>query len=503
MEETKNRHGRRRSIIRDSCLNTSAYGLSRVARSSSMLGRFFWLISFLGFTAVMIYFIVRAILAYFQYPTKIDVTYVNKWPPYFPAFSFCNLSPLRSDRIIDPLLNYSNAFNWTNRNGTPTISEFNASSILDFSIDQLNRNKSVESFMFSLSSMLHSCVYNNQPCSTSDFILFTSASFGLCYTFNAKMKNSSTDNIRLIRQNGGEGTLSLGIYVHSHQYVPQLTDSIGLIALIHDNTQLPLIESAGIELAPGQKHRLSYKEKKIMLLPAPYSDCADNMSIAMKTTMANYNGADYGYSDIVCYELCQQNYIFEKCGCVNPNEWNARSVVITGTNNVIYAPLCKTNNICYIEAIDTFTTSSSLTDKYCANCKTQCSLTDYSIQISSSATPMESQMNNIKMFVESSTVPLPSNWSNTWREQISESYLRVDVVCQTTIVETNIQTATLGPVDLLSNIGGQTGLWIGVSFLSLMELIEILYRLIQYHFHSNQVDSTENQEKNATSTESM
>ncbi|CAF4410788.1 unnamed protein product, partial [Adineta steineri] len=34
-----------------------------------------------------------------------------------------------------------------------------------------------------------------------------------------------------------------------------------------------------------------------------------------------------------------------------------------------------------------------------------------------------------------------------------------------------------------SNVGGQTGLWIGISFLSLMELAEMIYRLIRSQCH--------------------
>ncbi len=91
-------------------------------------------------------------------------------------------------------------------------------------------------------------------------------------------------------------------------------------------------------------------------------------------------------------------------------------------------------------------------------------------------------MDGIKAFVENSSVPLPANWSTTWQQQIYANYLQVSVIRETTIVENYTQIATIQLVDVLSNIGGQTSLWIGMSFLSMMELAEMLYRLIQYQY---------------------
>jgi len=93
-------------------------------------------------------------------------------------------------------------------------------------------------------------------------------------------------------------------------------------------------------------------------------------------------------------------------------------------------------------------------------------------------------MDGIKAFVESSSVPLPANWSTNWRDQIYTNYLQLSVICETTIVENYTQKATIQLVDVLSNIGGQTSLWIGMSFLSLMELAEVFYRLIRYQCHA-------------------
>jgi hypothetical protein len=34
-----------------------------------------------------------------------------------------------------------------------------------------------------------------------------------------------------------------------------------MVAMVHDNAQVPVIDIAGIELAPGRKHKLGYKKK--------------------------------------------------------------------------------------------------------------------------------------------------------------------------------------------------------------------------------------------------
>jgi hypothetical protein len=92
-------------------------------------------------------------------------------------------------------------------------------------------------------------------------------------------------------------------------------------------------------------------------------------------------------------------------------------------------------------------------------------------------------MDGIKAFLENSSVPLPSDWPTTWRTYIQGNYLAVSVVRETTVIENYTQTAQLGLVDVLSNNGVQSGLWIGISFLSSMEFIEMLYRHIRYQCH--------------------
>lgn len=82
-----------------------------------------------------------------------------------------------------------------------------------------------------------------------------------------------------------------------------------MIGLVHDNTELPLIEKAGMTLAPGFKHRLTFTKKKVNSLPSPYSTCTNEIPLAMKMMFDQYGGADYSYSEDLCYILCAQEYL--------------------------------------------------------------------------------------------------------------------------------------------------------------------------------------------------
>jgi hypothetical protein len=82
-----------------------------------------------------------------------------------------------------------------------------------------------------------------------------------------------------------------------------------MVALVHDNADVPLIEFAGIALAPGRKHILGYRKKTAFFLNSPYTTCTNKISLQMAAMFDNYNDADYAYDETICYELCEQVYM--------------------------------------------------------------------------------------------------------------------------------------------------------------------------------------------------
>ena len=206
------------SIIQHFAHNTSAHGIPRIARSQSINNRIFWTVSFLAFSGITLYFVVQTIRTYFQYPTQTSVNVVSEWPQNFPAFTICNVARFRYDTFIMSFLNYTNELNITNTNDTTSFSSFQSNYVDEFIRMKINENQSLDSFFFPLSSMLIKCIFNGQVCSTSDFTSFVSSYYGLCHTFNAKLKNMT--HARRSDQYGGDGKLELSFYVHSHQYIP-------------------------------------------------------------------------------------------------------------------------------------------------------------------------------------------------------------------------------------------------------------------------------------------
>ena len=119
----------------------------------------------------------------------------------------------------------------------------------------------------------------------------------------------------------------------------------------------------------------------------------------------------------------------------------------------------------------------------CPKCREQCLSVRFETRVSSLTVYTDGIRDQIKAFVNSSGVPLPANWSSTWPAEIQKNFVELTVQCESLHVEHYNQTPSISWVALLSNIGGQTGLWIGVSFLSLMELVEMTYRLIRHQYH--------------------
>lgn len=216
---------RSRSILREFALNTSTHGLPGIARSVSVTNRIFWSLSFMVFTSIMVFFIIQSITGYFNYPVQTSVVHVVERSQIFPAVTFCNIAPVRSDRTKNDFLNYLYQNNLKNISSTElTINDIQY--LPEFFVEVINKRQPYEHYYFTIDDMMIGCNYNGQRCTSNDFISFVSPNHGKCYTFNARTKNMTGKKLRTINERGATGSLTLKVYAYNHLYVPYFADGI-------------------------------------------------------------------------------------------------------------------------------------------------------------------------------------------------------------------------------------------------------------------------------------
>jgi hypothetical protein len=172
---------------------------------------------------------------------------------------------------------------------------------------------------------------------------------------------------------------------------------------------------------------------------------------------------------------------YSVCSCTSPVLWNARTVLLPN-GTVILAPICTVFEPCYLAALNKFMNDLSIIDQQCSHCTSECQLTSFGVQLSSilvsfifnwfdissslklQAPAIATQV-AINQWLEknalinsSRTISLPADWSSNSSTYIKQNYVGLQVVLGTFLVNSYTQSATLSWTDVLSNVGGQTGL---------------------------------------------
>ncbi|XP_021575011.1 acid-sensing ion channel 2 [Carlito syrichta] len=178
-------------------------------------------------------------------------------------------------------------------------------------------------------------------------------------------------------------------------------------------------------------------------LPPPWGECRSSEM-----------GLDFFpvYSITACRIDCETRYIVENCNC--------RMVHMPGD-----APFCtpEQHKECAEPALGLLAEKDS---NYCL-CRTPCNLTRYNKELSMVKIPSKTSAKYLeKKF-------------NKSEKYISENILVLDIFFEALNYETIEQKKAYEVAALLGDIGGQMGLFIGASILTILELFDYIYELIK------------------------
>lgn len=201
---------------------------------------------------------------------------------------------------------------------------------------------------------------------------------------------------------------------------------------------------------------------------SPYSECQDidllNSEIVEKSI--NYvKNKNYVYRQNDCFNICLQRLIIKSCGCYYTKYSNINESL--PCNNL-------TNLQCIYEKLSVFQKEAFKLD-----CPLECSSVYYDYSISSLSFPnqkffdiLKKEENYLKMVQMNYSLNLSS------LETFQKYYLSLNIY-YTNLEYTEItEKPAFTPIDLLSQIGGSLGMFLGFSLFHFIELVEIFFIII-------------------------
>uniref|UniRef100_G3UJN2 Acid sensing ion channel subunit family member 4 n=1 Tax=Loxodonta africana TaxID=9785 RepID=G3UJN2_LOXAF len=353
----------------------------------------------------------------------------------FPAVTLCNINRFRHSALSD-----ADIFHLANLTGLPPKDrDGHRAAGLRYPepdmVDILNRTG------HQLADMLKSCNFSGHHCSASNFSVVTSSA-GLPFLLPPEAGLVSPPN-----KASSSWAVPLPALFSPHQPLP---------ALIHDSSeeaeQNARYHSLPPPLPPAPALRRSPR-------PAPLPSCGGQR--------CPHPPEPWGHCDLELtgWQLVNQGHTGHHCGrCLG--QWE-RELLTIETPEIIFSFLSGNETICppniYIECADHTLDSLGGGSEGPCFCPTPCNLTRYGKEISMVRIPNRGSARYLAR---------KYNRNETY---IRENFLVLDVFFEALTSEAMEQRAAYGLSALLGDLGGQMGLFIGASILTLLEILDYIY----------------------------
>ena len=260
--------------------------------------------------------------------------------------------------------------------------------------------------------------------------------------------------------------MNLKLYVGDPTVDLYTTYSSGIFVSIHNKSIAPFTRGDVIKVGTGSDTDIIVNRNFISKLPARYGNCLDDTtsSSTFSSTYFDYivRNKGYNYSQEHCFQLCIQQQTINYCGCAN--------VWIPSFDNSSLKYCTATEVDCAITVVKVY--GNNFTDQCNSACPFECYSIDYSVTTHRNLYPTSVEQYGIYN-------QIVTGGKNISYDSIPESFLKVCIYYHSMQYTQTLQIASMQTSDLMSNFGGTLGLFLGLSLLSFVEAVDILFKLFQ------------------------
>ena len=481
-------------LLRDFCETSSMRSVPRIVRAPTGVQRLLWVFALLVGVGMTSYQLYHLLGLYFSYRTSINMVHVMNAAP-FPDVTVCNLNPLwvaNSSRLN---------MTWTYEDYTSRLHEFFSSrdhipAGKSYLFDSLQTYEGyLQYFTESDLTQVHDhlvwdCRWEYRegvlPRScTSNVTRNVSPYYGPCNTFHMSdvidLKNQPSRLTMMLFVNDFVQGEITDFFLSSYY-----TYSSGVRLLVHPPGTFPLMDE-GVNLPPGHESTISVRATKRQLMGSPYDACVDVGHIHIK-----HSDEMYTYTKRVCQRFCLQDYTIDHCACVDPYTPFPKSY------RGIHADFCGVldfgNHSSVNRTLQHLECLAKLNMEGVCDCPHPCNQYMYDIEVSQVPWPHV----NYHMAFYHKYLSRNKNFSHHFgvykeiearlrtnkkdgfaqlreTDLITRNFLEISVLLdaeQTTLME---DYPVLSLESLFGNMGGILNLWIGITFVTAVEIMDLLW----------------------------
>ena len=464
-----------KSLLYTKGRNSSVNNLVKILHSKRLFFKIAWSLVFMLLLAICSYTIIVAYLKYLAYDIVTLIRERTEMPAKLPAITVCNANGLTTSAgimwasnvyakyNISKKNNYIGAqpslYNLLNSKGNIVLPKVMAmTAALNPQINDTFR----KSLGLSMKDMLISCTFNAAECTADDFVWFYENNYGNCFRFNATRHTQISCAGKL---NG----LNMELFVGQPVTVEQVAPTNGLHIFIANETVKINSFDDGVNAAANKETNIYVEKKRITKIRKPYGQCTPDLNSIDAYPSANYLTTFQIY-DLYrqkdCFNTCFQKHLINVLGC-----YSASSPYLKNTTT----PACLQGLQLYNSLLEFTLFFIRDVGEKCSDCPLECESEYYTLTTSSLDYPTAIYA---KMLANQTVIVRRFKNAAPTYDQLRKSIALVNInykqLVYTQIKEVESMTAT----DLVTKIGGNLSLTLGICFLSFYELIELFVDVV-------------------------
>ena len=421
---------------------TSFHGARHACqRNTKLYPRIIWIIIVIIAVILSSILIGKSVAHYLEYKTVSKYSRVFEEELEFPGISICNMNVVSKTRVKKYYETLS-----INYDVSDVVDQYMIGSLSSLP-EELKHIKIMDTILKTsqpLEQLVKLCGLTGTPYAKLNIncsAIFKGylSNLGFCYTLNSEDKKFFVS-----REQGLISKLMLLCDIEKEDYYLPASLGYGIFVEIHDPGIHPNIGRSGLIVAPGQESHIFIKKQVIKRLGLPYStvDCIQPEQYP-----------DYSYHK--CVFDCYDDVIYKNCNCT------AHSMGGSGCSLYDF----------YTCAMVNYKEMSPAMLEHC-NCLPNCVEVQYDYTVTSTEFPNEHFLKFLDMY----------GLHNHTMSYYKENYLHLLINYRDLEVTVTEEVPAITIEQLLSDIGGLLGLFLGISVITICECIQFMALLARHTF---------------------